>query len=62
LHLLLKMGKRKAKRQKVTVEDTTSSVDLEEGWVTKLLELPEDELAGRGPMLCTAETRPLSLR
>ena len=39
------MGKRKAKRRKVTVEETTSSVDLEEGWVTKLLELPEDELA-----------------
>jgi hypothetical protein len=39
------MVKKRAKRRKVTVEDTTSSVDLEEGWVTKLLELPGDELA-----------------
>ena len=41
----LEMGKRKAKKQKVTVEDTTVLVDLEEGWVTKLLELSGDELA-----------------
>jgi hypothetical protein len=44
-YLKLKMVERKAKKRKVTVEDTAASVDLEEGWVTKLLELPGDELA-----------------
>ena len=42
------MGKRKAnKRRKVvtTAEEVAASVDLEEGWLDKLLELPKDELA-----------------
>jgi hypothetical protein len=39
------MFKRRAKKRKVMVENMTSSVDLEEGWLDKLLELPGDELA-----------------
>ncbi|KAF8324228.1 hypothetical protein F5887DRAFT_927127 [Amanita rubescens] len=42
------MGKRKAnKRRKVvtTAEEVAASVDLKEGWLDKLLELPTDELA-----------------
>jgi hypothetical protein len=41
------MGQRKGnKRRKVTaVEDVAASVDLDEGWIAKFLELPGDELA-----------------
>ena len=42
------MGKQKTnKRRKVvtTAEEVAASVDLEEGWLDKLLELPTDELA-----------------
>jgi len=42
---LFKKGKWKAKRQEVTsVEDVAALANLEEGWVTKLLSLPGDEL------------------
>ncbi|KIM77307.1 hypothetical protein PILCRDRAFT_622488, partial [Piloderma croceum F 1598] len=40
------MVKQRAKRRKVSAdEDVAASVDLEEGWVTKLLDLPGDKLA-----------------
>lgn len=45
LHPIQDDGYKKCQKRKATVEDTEVSVDLEEGWVAKLLELPGDELA-----------------
>ncbi|KAF8816310.1 hypothetical protein BYT27DRAFT_7277196 [Phlegmacium glaucopus] len=50
LYLNMPLGKRLGKankRQKVvtTAEELAASVDLEEGWLAKFLELPEDDLA-----------------
>ena len=39
------MGKYKKRKVVTTAEEVATSVDLEEGWLDKLLELPTDELA-----------------